>query len=135
VGSSPAGAKVTITNRRGVEVYSGLTPAKVSLKSGAGFFKKESYTVKYALEGYDPLEIPLECKLNGWYWGNILFGGLLGMLVIDPATGAMYKLSVPFVDGSLTKSGTGSVNTAPTLHIYAISDIPKDMQSKLVKIK
>lgn len=30
--------------------------------------------------------------MDGWYIGNLLFGGLIGMLIVDPATGAMYKL-------------------------------------------
>ena len=134
VKSNPAGAKVTITNRKGVEVYKGETPATIQLKSGAGFFKKESYTVKYELEGYAPLTIPLECKINGWYWGNILFGGVIGWLIVDPATGAMYKLSEPLVEGTLQKNSTGSVNPDHTLKITAIGDIPKSMQGQLVKI-
>jgi hypothetical protein len=28
--------------------------------------------------------------MSGWYIGNILFGGLIGMLAVDPVTGAMY---------------------------------------------
>ena len=31
-------------------------------------------------------------QLDEMYWGNCLIGGLIGMLLIDPATGAMYKL-------------------------------------------
>ena len=27
--------------------------------------------------------------MNGWYIGNILFGGLIGFLIVDPLTGAM----------------------------------------------
>jgi len=134
VGSSPAGATVTITNQNGAVVYRGMTPGKVSLKSGAGFFKKASYTVKFEMEGYNPLEVPLTCKLNGWYFGNLVFGGLIGFLIVDPATGAMYKLSEPFVDGSLTKNSTGAVNTEHTLKICTIGEIPKSMQGQLVKI-
>ena len=30
---------------------------------------------------------------NGWYLaGNFIFGGLLGWLIVDPATGAMWNL-------------------------------------------
>lgn len=31
-------------------------------------------------------------SMSGWYIGNILFGGLIGMLAVDPVTGAMYVL-------------------------------------------
>jgi hypothetical protein len=30
--------------------------------------------------------------MDGWYIGNILFGGLIGILIVDPLTGAMWKL-------------------------------------------
>jgi hypothetical protein len=28
--------------------------------------------------------------MSGWYIGNILVGGLIGMLAVDPVTGGMY---------------------------------------------
>lgn len=30
--------------------------------------------------------------MDGWYMGNLLFGGFIGFLIVDPATGAMWKL-------------------------------------------
>lgn len=30
--------------------------------------------------------------MNGWYIGNLLFGGIIGLLIVDPATGAMWTL-------------------------------------------
>jgi hypothetical protein len=134
VDSNPKGATITITNRKGAEVYKGVTPAVVTLKSGAGFFKKESYTIKYELAGYAPMSIPLECKINGWYWGNIVFGGLIGWLIVDPATGAMYKLSSPTVEQTLTKNSTGSIDTAPSLKISTLAQVPKSVQGQLVRI-
>lgn len=38
-----------------------------------------------------PQEHVLTPGINGWYLGNLLFGGLLGWVIIDPITGAMYK--------------------------------------------
>ena len=37
-----------------------------------------------------PTEKVLETRMNGWYLGNIIFGGLIGALIVDPATGAMW---------------------------------------------
>ena len=34
----------------------------------------------------------MQGDLDAWYWGNILFGGLIGWFFVDPVTGAMYKL-------------------------------------------
>jgi len=40
INSSPSKAKVSITDKKGKEVYLGNTPANVKLKAGAGFFSK-----------------------------------------------------------------------------------------------
>jgi hypothetical protein len=64
----------------------------VKLKSGAGYFSKASYSIKVRKEGYNEVVIPVEFKLNGWYFGNLLFGGFPGLLVADPLTGAMWRL-------------------------------------------
>lgn len=40
VNTSPNGAKVEITDKKGITVYSGNTPATISLRSGSGFFAR-----------------------------------------------------------------------------------------------
>ncbi len=90
--SAPEGATVTITNAAGEKVHSGVTPATVTLKRGAGYFKPETYTVSLTKEGFAPKEIQITGSVGGWYFGNILFGGLIGMLAVDPVTGAMFNL-------------------------------------------
>jgi len=132
--STPAGATVTITNRNGVQVYKGTSPATVTLKSGSGFFKKESYHVRFELEGFAVREIPVECKVNGWYWGNLLIGGVIGMLIIDPATGAMYKFTTSDVWETLDAKAAISAPSGSSLSVYNINDIPKDQQKNLVKL-
>src|SRR5213078_4046230 len=92
IDSSPGGVHVSITNKSGKEVFAGKTPLVTKLKSGSGFFSKESYTVVMTCKGFEKRTINLECTVNGWYFGNLLFGGLIGMLIVDPATGAMYRL-------------------------------------------
>ncbi len=57
VNSNPSGANIIITNIDGKSVFSGTTPATLKLKSGAGFFKKESYKIKFQLTGYNEMEI------------------------------------------------------------------------------
>ena len=130
VDSNPSGAKVIITNKKGKEIFSGRTPTALKLKSGAGFFAKESYTVELVMNGYESKKINVECKVNGWYFGNLLIGGLLGMLIIDPATGAMYKLENDGISESLHRS----VATGASLNILNKNDIPKNWEQHLVKI-
>ena len=92
VGSVPEGAAVSITNAAGVAVHSGNTPMSVTLKKGRGYFKPEHYVVRISKEGFQQQELKIDGAINGWYFGNIIFGGLIGMLAVDPSTGAMYTL-------------------------------------------
>jgi len=88
INSSPNQAKFTIKNKNGIAIHSGTTPSFVTLSSGDGYFKKANYIIQYEKSGYNPKEQQLIPELNGWYWGNILLGGLIGMLIVDPLTGA-----------------------------------------------
>ncbi|MBD8569411.1 hypothetical protein IFT86_10340 [Pseudomonas syringae] len=90
--SSPSGAAYEIFNESGISVRSGVTPDEVTLRAGAGYFDGEKYTVTYRKDGYTSSTQTLESGIDGWYWGNIVIGGLIGMLIVDPATGAMYTL-------------------------------------------
>ncbi len=133
INSNPSGATVSITDKKSNEVYKGLTPATVTLRSSAGFFSKAEYQVKVTSPGYAEQIIPVNFKLNGWYFGNLLIGGVLGMLIIDPATGAMWKLDTPPISVQLSKS-TALINT-PSLKIVDINSISQDMKKHLVRIK
>lgn len=92
VSSYPESAKFTITNESGVKVHTGATPATVYLKSGSGYFNGETYKVNFSKEGYQKALLTLDSEMNGWYFGNLLFGGFIGFLIVDPASGAMFKL-------------------------------------------
>lgn len=133
INSNPSGATVSITDKKGKEVYKGVSPATVTLKSGAGYFGKAEYQVKISSTGYAEQIIPVNYKLNGWYLGNLLLGGVIGMLIVDPATGAMWKLDTPPINVTLGKS-IASIET-PTLKIMDIADIPQSMKDKLVRVK
>ena len=133
INSSPSEAKITITNKKGLQVFQGNTPANISLKAGSGFFSRESYQVKFEKDGYDTKLIPVEFKVDGWYFGNIVFGGVIGLLILDPATGAMYKLKTEFLNETLTKSIAN--NDVHKLNIFDINNIPEHWKSNLIAIK
>ena len=132
--TNPAGAEISIKNKKGIEVYKGQSPATVTLKSGSGFFSKAEYQVKLSSPGFAEKVVPINYKLNGWYFGNILIGGIIGMLIIDPATGAMWKLSDPVVDETLV-STTALSKTQPKLDIVDIKDVSKELKSRMVRMK
>lgn len=131
INSSPSNAKVSITDKKGKEIYLGNTPATVKLKAGAGFFSKAEYQVKFSSPGYDDKIVPITFKLDGWYFGNLLLGGVLGMLIIDPATGAMWKIETEFLNETLSKS-TASID--PEMKIMNINEIPKNWKTHLVRV-
>ncbi|WP_153799535.1 PEGA domain-containing protein [Foetidibacter luteolus] len=134
IDSKPSGASVTIFNKKGAEVYTGKTPASLKLKSGSGFFSKESYSIVLSKDGFETKKINLECRVNGWYWGNILIGGIIGMLIVDPATGAMYKLDKEFVDVNLT-AVSPTASTSPEIKILDKNNIPDNWKQHLIEVK
>lgn len=92
IDSTPAGAEFTIADRSGKVLHRGTTPQQLTLKNGAGMFVPARYTITMTKAGYDETVAELTPNVAGWYFGNILLGGAIGMLLVDPITGAMYKL-------------------------------------------
>lgn len=92
VQSNPSGAKCVVAKENGFPLHTGETPMTVTLESSDGFFQTAKYTVTCNKDGYEKSAAQISSHLNGWYLGNIVFGGLIGLLIVDPATGAMYKL-------------------------------------------
>ena len=45
INSAPSEAQIVIKDKKGVEIFSGQTPATLKLKSGSGFFGKARYQV------------------------------------------------------------------------------------------
>ena len=87
-------AKIEVTNSSGAVVYSGQTPTTVYLKSSkSGYFNPEKYIIKASKDGHATGFTTIDYHVSNWYWfGNILFGGLIGWFIVDPITGDMYYL-------------------------------------------
>lgn len=134
ISSDPKGADVEIFNQSGKRVYSGQSPASVSLKTSNGYMKSASYDVKISYPGYKTQDIQVTSKINGWYWANIALGGLIGMLIVDPLTGAMYKLNNKSIDVVLEKSMNDADLSKNELKIIDIKDVPENLKEYLVKL-
>ena len=132
INSTPAGAQLTVIDKLGKEVYKGQTPATVNLKSSAGYMSKATYQLKFDLPDHEQKIVSVTSNLNGWYIGNILVGGLIGMLIIDPLSGAMYKLPQTTFNETLIKKT--SYAQISGLQILDINSLSKEEVSKLVKI-
>lgn len=116
IDSEPPGARFSVENRSGKQVYEGITPAHVTLRSGGGYFVPQRYMMKFKKDGYQSVETPLGCTLNPWYFGNIFIGGVIGMVFVDPITGAMYKPETDHVNVLLNPKKEHSpvyINTLP----------------------
>jgi hypothetical protein len=79
--SSPEGAEVIVNGR-----VIGRTPVSVQLK------KQGNQFVTFELDGYKKLTLPMTMHLDGWFWGNLVLGGVFGSTT-DSASGAMHEYS------------------------------------------
>lgn len=77
--SSPAGATVLIDGRP-----IGQTPLSLQLE------RKNNQALVIRKGGYKEFSTTMSTTLNGWFFGNIVLGGLLGSTT-DAATGAMHE--------------------------------------------
>ncbi|NOT31093.1 MAG: hypothetical protein HOP15_11650 [Planctomycetes bacterium] len=96
IDSNPSGAMIKVINEDGKVVDTGVTPFLLTLSAKDGFFTKADYDVEATLAGYNTAHSRMSAQINGWYFGNVIFGGLIGLLIVDPATGAMWKMTDRF---------------------------------------
>jgi len=106
--SSPPGATVSIFDRDGKQVMKQTTPFTASLSPKYGYFKGQQYRAVFDMPGYQSSEVQIKPVVSGWFYGNILFGGLIGMLAVDPNTGAMYNLAPNSINQTLTPQATAA---------------------------
>ena len=129
--TTPEGAGITIENREGKVIFEGVTPTNVKLKSSAGYMKKEEYKITFTKEGYAQKVVNISAELDGWYIGNIMLGGIIGMLIVDPASGAMYKIAKE--DRIINE--TLQPTNEQALQVYDINNLPDNISKEdLVRI-
>ncbi|HKW30019.1 MAG TPA: hypothetical protein VJT54_11825 [Verrucomicrobiae bacterium] len=134
INSNPQGAKVTISNQEGKTLFVRTTPAFVTLDRASGYFRGEDYKLVLEAAGYNPYETHVVSTIDGWYFGNILLGGLVGMLIVDPMTGDMYTLSPMDVNCNLVPvavaSPPGEANAMePGTNIAPESKLPAEPEA------
>lgn len=115
ISTEPDQAQVEIVNVKdnNTSILKASTPHTLNMDASAGFFQPAEFKIKLSKDGYLPIEKQLKANINGWYFGNVVFGGLLGILIIDPATGAMWKFYDDKVNVKLYKdSPEGRISMA-----------------------
>lgn len=143
IASNPTGVEFVVKRNNGASVSNGVTPATVSLNSAAGYFQPAKYLVEFKRKG-EVQSIPISASLNKWYFGNLLFGGfgLIGLLVVDPATGAMWKLEGPVAATFQDKTKDETIQiaapvkkSAKKLRVANTDDVPMHLRGNLVAVR
>ena len=132
--SSPSGAKIMIKDEKGREVFRGKTPMRIDLEKGEGYFHGKDYRVLIGKKGYERKTLKISSSAGGWYlWGNLGIGGLIGWLVVDPLTGAMWNLEPDYLDISLNKSSLRS-KASPSFNVVSLKDVPTELRGQMKRI-
>jgi hypothetical protein len=134
INSQPAGAKATITKASGEAVVVQTTPCTVSLDPKGGYFRGQSYTLKLELDGYQSTEVQLRPALSGWYFGNIIFGGLIGMIAVDPVTGSMWNIEPAKIEQTLTASQATLIKEKQGFVVVLASQLTPGERQSMTKI-
>lgn len=132
--STPSGAQVSIYDEYESLVWTGATPVTANMERGSGFFRGARYRVEIELEGYETATVFITPDLNGfWYLaGNLFLGGVIGWLVVDPATGAMWNLRPEVVNARMNQSTALDNSTGVTVVLR--NEVPADLVSNLESI-
>lgn len=94
ISSNPSNAGVWIDNQ-----FVGQSPMIVMLT------RKDNHFVRIELEGYQPYQITFNRELSGWVFGNIVFGGFIG-LAVDAISGGIYRLTPEQANANLSQHCT-----------------------------
>ena len=89
IASNPSNACIWVD-----KAYIGNTPLIVEMS------RKDNHIVRIELDGYQPYEATFSRQVSGWVFGNIAFGGFIG-LAVDAVTGGLYMLTPDQVQAEL----------------------------------
>lgn len=81
IASNPSNAAVWVDYN-----YVGNTPIIASMS------RRDNHVIRIELANYQPYEAVFSRQLSGWVFGNIVFGGFIG-LAVDAISGGLYRLT------------------------------------------
>lgn len=108
ISSTPSSADIWIDGQ-----YIGKSPMAVKL------LRQDNHLIRLELDGYLPHEIYLTKKLNQWTFGNIIFGGFIG-LAVDAISGAIYKLTPDQVHAHMSMNHASSSKKGDNSYIAVV---------------
>lgn len=118
--STPSGATVIVNGA----TYT--SPATIMVPRGKGDFK-----LHIEKEGYQPIDIMLTQSLDGWLWGNLLFGGIIG-IAVDFISGDAYDIAPELVNANLSGVKVSKLNNGGLQFVLVdINQMPESMVEKI----
>lgn len=108
ISSNPTNAYVWVD-----QYYVGNTPVIV------GMSRKDNHVVRIELDGYQPYEAIFTRKLSGWVFGNLVFGGVIG-LAVDAISGGIYKLTPDQVQAEMQSHHIAQSNHSKDSYIAVV---------------
>jgi hypothetical protein len=130
--SNPSGARVVVRDHNGTELHNGTTPLTVTLKGSKGYMQAATYNFEVTQDGFKPATGTVNAGFNGWFWGNFGFGGFIGFLIVDPLTGAAFKLPP---EASVDLLPVQTAESSPSLTILTLNDVPAHLKSQLIPLR
>jgi len=135
INSTPDQADITIVDEAGKKVFEGKTPTTVTLMGGDGYFHGKDYTVTFSRGGFEKHTTVIQRDVSAWYiLGNILFGGLIGWFIVDPATGAMWTLQED-VTATLAAKKASAAAAGNPLRIATFHEVPPQLLARMVRVR
>ena len=125
VQSSTPGAQFTVKSSSGIQMASGMAPQTVRLP------RKNEYQIDFTAPGFQPQSIALTKGTNGWVWGNLVVGWIVGFIV-DFASGSAYKLEPALVNVSLVTHTAADGTTATEARVAMLDDQGRTIRELLV---
>lgn len=89
ISSNPSNASVWLD-----QTYAGSTPLIIEMS------RRKNHIIRIELDGYQPYEATFSKKLSYWVFGNVIFGGVIG-LAVDAISGGLYMLTPEQIQAEL----------------------------------
>lgn len=124
VSATPNVATISLLSSAGALISQSKGSLFYNLKRSNGYFDGADYNIKIDAHGYETKTVSLTSSASGWYIaGNLMLGGLIGWLIVDPATGGMWVFNA---------SNNQDVDN---LNVILIEDASEEIMKSAIKIK
>ena len=132
INSAPSKLAYVVTDEDGAVVSQGYTPSQAMLSRSSGYFRPGKYMIEIKKGGKVVGKEIITAGINGWYFGNLAIGGLIGMIIVDPLSGAMYRMPESVTVNTTLMAAASPQST--TLQVVDISALTSEQRGRLVRI-